>query len=73
MILASQFGAEKTAKWFEAWLEKVERRLVKATAANNAEYVVALMQAWDRQTLVPLQQRSTTSGFTDILVTRAEV
>ena len=72
MVLASQVGGEKTAKRFEAWLDKVEKRLVKVTAANNAEYVVALMKAWDRQTLVPLQQCSTASGFQDILVTRTE-
>ena len=72
MILASQVGGEKTAKRFETWLERVERRLVKVTAANNAEYVVALMKAWDQSSYAPVQRRSTASGFTGIVLTPTE-
>jgi predicted RNase H-like HicB family nuclease len=71
-ILASQIGGEEISKRFEMWLEKVEKRLVKVTAANNAECVVALMKAWDHSTYAPVLNSNTASGFADILVTRTE-
>ena len=72
MILASQAGGEQTAKRFETWLEQVEKRLVKVSAANNAEHVVALMKAWDRSTYAPVQRRTTASGFPGMLITQTE-
>lgn len=53
MVLASQAGAAQLTKQFESWLEHVEKRLVSHTAANNIEWVVALIKAWDQTSYVP--------------------
>ena len=71
MILASRAGADQMTKRFKAWLKQMENRLIKHTAANNVECVVALMTASDTSTYAPVRQGTSTSGIPQFLYTKS--
>jgi predicted RNase H-like HicB family nuclease len=71
-ILSARVGGEQMSKKFEAWLERMEQRLIKRTAANDAEYVVALMQAWNHSSYEPLRQRSTSAFESGVFLTETK-
>jgi antitoxin HicB len=71
MMLASRVGADQMTKRFEAWLKQMETRLIKHTAANNVEWVVALMKAWDTSTYAPVRQGTSASSIPQFQYTKS--
>lgn len=71
MTLASRVGADQMTKKFEAWLKQMENRLIKHTAANNVEWVVALMKAWDTPTYAPIRQGTSASSTPQFQFTKS--
>jgi predicted RNase H-like HicB family nuclease len=66
--LATRYGSHQTAKQLENLIEQMETRLVKRTAANNVEWVVALMKAWDKPAYTSRSQSRSTAALSSVVM-----
>lgn len=74
MALSARVGGEQVRCKVDTWLADLEKRVVKRTAANNMEWVVALIRAWDRTSYAPTRQSgSTATEFAHLVLADAEL